>query len=224
MYFIILVGMPGSGKSYLHQKIKEFFNIKPVDIVIDNIVQRDKTYISAVKKILKTCKGNCIKTPSLNTYKNFADAYWYTRKNGCGKPICSDASGCDCYNDTLLKKAIEKRKDIMFESALTMPLDWLFKLIPPDYEIVFFVNLINLKSIQTRINIRVKCEIKNKIAPRLPQSDKKYLVKRKLGLYKNLLGLLNRKDRMILYDNIHQDVIYDGKPKPELKKIIYSFK
>jgi len=224
MYFVILVGMPGSGKSYLHQKIKDFFNIKPVDIVIDNIVQSDKTYISAVKKLLKTCKGDCIKKPSFKTYKNFADAYWYTRKNGCGKPICDDASGCDCYNDTLLKNAIKKRKDIMFESALTMPLDWLFKLIPPDYEIVFFVNLINLKSIQTRINIRVKCEIKNKIAPRLPQSDKKYLVKRKLGLYKNLVGLLNRKDRMILYDNIHQDIIYDGKPHLGLKKIIYSFK
>jgi dephospho-CoA kinase len=52
MYFIILVGMPmpGSGKSYLHQKIKDFFNIKPVDIVVDNIVQSDKTYISTVKK------------------------------------------------------------------------------------------------------------------------------------------------------------------------------
>lgn len=112
----------------------------------------------------------------------------------------------------------------MFESALTMPLDWLFKIIPPDYEIVFFVNLINLKSIQTRINIRVKCEIKNKIAPRLPQSNKTFLVERKKALHKNVVALLKRKDRMILYDNIHQDIMFDGKPHMGLKKIIYSFK
>ena len=224
MYFIILVGMPGSGKSYLHQKIKYFFNIKPVDIIVDNIVQSDKTYISAVKKILKTCKGDCIKKPSFKTYKNFADAYWYTRKNGCGKPKCPDASGCDCYNDTLLKNAMKKRKDIMFESALTSPVDWLLEIIPPEYEIVFFVNLINLKSIQRRINIRVNSEIKNKIAPRLPQSNKTFLVERKKALYKNVVALLKRKDRMILYDNIHQDIMFDGKPHIGLKKIIYSFK
>ena len=112
----------------------------------------------------------------------------------------------------------------MFESALTIPLDWLFKIIPSDYKIVFFVNLIDLKSIKKRINIRVNCEIKNKIAPRLPQSDKSFLVERKKALYKNIVALLKRKDRMIIYDNLHQDIMFDGKPHIGLKKIIYSFK
>ena len=146
MYFIILLGMPGSGKSYLDKKIKKFFNIDPVDIVIDKLVQNDKTYINAVNKIVKSCK-KCISKPNMRTYKNFEDAYWYTRKNGCGKPKCPDASGCDCYNDILLTNAIKEKKDIMFESALTSPLDWLFKRIPPEYNIVFFVNLLNQKHI-----------------------------------------------------------------------------
>ena len=29
MYFIISLGMPGSGKTYLNEKIKKMFNIKP---------------------------------------------------------------------------------------------------------------------------------------------------------------------------------------------------
>ena len=53
MYFIILLGMPGSGKTYLNDKIKKMFNIKPEIILIDELVQRDKTYKTAIKKILK---------------------------------------------------------------------------------------------------------------------------------------------------------------------------
>ena len=83
----------------------------------------------------------------------------------------------------------------------------------------YIVNLIDLISIQKRINIRVNCEIKNKIAPRLPQSDKSFLVERKKSLYKNVVALLKRKDRMILYDNLHQDIMFDGKPHIGLKKL-----
>jgi hypothetical protein len=109
MYFIISLGMPGSGKTYLNEKIKKMFDIKPEIILIDELVQKDKTYISAVNKILKTCKGKCLTRPSVKTYKKFETAYWNTRVNGCGNPKCLDASGCNCYNDRLLNNAIKKK-------------------------------------------------------------------------------------------------------------------
>jgi hypothetical protein len=229
MYFIISLGMPGSGKTYLNEKIKKMFNINPEIILIDELVQKDKTYITAVKKILKTCKGKCLSRPSLKTYKKFEAAYWNTRVNGCGKPKCLDASGCNCYNNILLNDAIKKRSDIIFESALTGPLDWLFKRIPSEYIIVFFVNLVDLKTIMKRIKSRVKNEIQRKLAPRLPQSNKKFLIQRQKLLYKNLVDLLkrkdqnDRKDRIILYDNVEKKNVYDGITHMGLKKIIYSY-
>lgn len=215
--------MPGSGKTYLHEKIQKMFDINPESILVDELVQNDKTYKDAVRKILKTCKGKCLLRPSVRTYKRFEEAYWNTRVNGCGKPKCLDASGCNCYNDKLLASALKKRKDIIFESALTGNLEWLFERIPSEYNIVFFVNLLDLSTIMKRIKIRVKSEIRRKIAPRLPQSNKKFLVGRRKLLYKNLVNLLKRKERMILYDNIHTNVIYDGMPNMGLKKIIYGF-
>lgn len=227
MYFIISLGMPGSGKTYLNEKIKKMFDIKPEIILIDELVQQDKTYISAVNKILKTCKGKCLTRPSVKTYKKFETAYWNTRVNGCGNPKCLDASGCNCYNDRLLNNAIKKKSDIIFESALTGPLDWLFKRIPSEYSIVIFVNLLDLNTIFERIKIRVKSEIRRKIAPRLPQYNKKFLIQRRKLLYKNLFDLLKRKVRMILYDNIKEQIIYDAHTypltHPKIKKIIYSY-
>jgi predicted ABC-type ATPase len=223
MYFIISLGMPGSGKTYLNDKIKKMFNIKPEIILVDELVQRDKTYINAVNKIRKTCKGKCLLKPSIKTYKKFEDAYWNTRVNGCGKPKCADASGCNCYNDTLLNNAIKKRNDIIFESALTGNLDWLFKRIPPQYNIVLFVNLLGLNTIIKRIKVRVKSEIGRGIAPRIPQSNRTFLMNRRKLLYKNLSELLKEKRRMVLYDNIHNQIIYDGQTHMGLKKIIYSY-
>jgi predicted ABC-type ATPase len=223
MYFIISLGMPGSGKTYLNEKIKKMFNIKPEIILIDELVQRDKTYISAVNKILKTCKGKCLTRPSVKTYKKFEAAYWNTRVNGCGNPKCVDASGCNCYNNKLLNNALKKRSDIIFETALSGPLDWLFKRIPPEYNILFFVNLVDLNTIFKRIKMRVKSEIRRKIAPRLPQSNKKFLIQRRKHLYKNLVDLLKRKERIILYDNLEKKIIYDGQTNMGLKKIIYSY-
>ena len=223
MYFIISLGMPGSGKTYLNEKIKKMFNIKPEIILIDELVQRDKTYKTAIKKILKTCKGKCLTRPSVKTYKKFEAAYWNTRVNGCGNPKCVDASGCNCYNDRLLNNAIKKKADIIFETALTGPLDWLFKRIPSEYNILFFVNLVDLSTIFKRIKMRVKSEIRRKIAPRLPQSNKKFLIQRRKHLYKNLVDLLKRKERIILYDNLEKKIIYDGQTNMGLKKIIYSY-
>jgi hypothetical protein len=128
-----------------------------------------------------------------------------------------------------LNDAIKKRSDIIFESALTGPLDWLFKRIPSEYIIVFFVNLVDLKTIMKRIKSRVKNEIQRKLAPRLPQSNKKFLIQRQKLLYKNLVDLLkrkdqnDRKDRIILYDNVEKKNVYDGITHMGLKKIIYSY-
>jgi predicted ABC-type ATPase len=223
MYFIISLGMPGSGKTYLNDKIKKMFNIKPEIILVDELVQRDKTYINAVNKIRNTCKGKCLSNPSTKTYKKFEEAYWNTRVTGCGNPKCLDASGCNCYNDKLLNRAIKKKSDIIFESALTGNLNWLFQRIPSEYNIILFVNLLGLNTIMKRIKVRVKSEIRKGIAPRLPQSNRKFLVDRRKLLYKNLTELLKEKRRIILYDNIHHQILYDGQSHMGLKKMIYSY-
>jgi hypothetical protein len=121
------------------------FDINAESILVDELVQNDKTYKDAVSKILKTCKAKCLMRPTLRTYKRFEEAYWNTRVNGCGKPKCPDASGCNCYNNKLLASALKKRKDIIFESALTGNLEWLFERIPPEYNIVFFCEFVGIE-------------------------------------------------------------------------------
>ena len=81
MKFIFLFGLPASGKSTLNENIKKQFHISPVNL-IDELVQRDDMYKSLVETILRKCKGRCLKTPSIKTYKKFDEA-WYTRKDGC---------------------------------------------------------------------------------------------------------------------------------------------
>ena len=82
MKFIFLFGLPASGKSTLIENIKTKFHISPIVNLIDELVQRDDMYKSLVETILRKCKGRCLKTPSIKTYKKFEEA-WHTRKDGC---------------------------------------------------------------------------------------------------------------------------------------------
>jgi hypothetical protein len=53
------------------------------------------------------------------------------------------------------------------------------------------------------------------------------LIQRRKLLYKNVFDLLKRKERMILYDNSKEQIIYDAHTSPlthsKIKKVIYSY-
>jgi hypothetical protein len=226
------MGLPGSGKTTLIENIKVKFNISPVVNLVDELVQRDDMYIKRVESILRKCKTRCLKKPSIKTYKKFENAYWHTRKNGCNRKKCKSKlmkispSGCDCFNDQRLLKAFKDKSDIIFETASTVAPDWLFSLIPKEYEIIFFINLAHLDTIMTRSQGRFYKEVmkyNGTIAPRLPRSDKKYLLERRDHLYSMFMNLLKRKERIILYDNEKHNVLYDGVPKMVLKKVVTPF-
>jgi len=232
MKFIFLFGMAGSGKTTLIEDIKVKFNISPVINLVDELVQRDDMYKKRVESILRKCKTKCLKKPSIKTYKKFENAYWHTRKNGCNRKKCKSKlmkispSGCDCFNDQQLLKAFKDKSDIIFETASTVAPDWLFSLIPKEYDIIFFINLAHLDTIMTRSQGRFYKEVmeyNGTIAPRLPRSDKTYLVERRTHLYNMFMNLLKRKERIILYDNEKHKVLYDGTPKMALKKVVTPF-
>jgi hypothetical protein len=232
MKFIFLFGMPGSGKTTLIKNITSMFNIHPVVNLIDDLIQKDSIYIKKVKDILKKCKTKCLKNPSIKTYKAFENAYWYTRKNGCKRKNCKSKimkispSGCDCLNDQKLLNALKDKKDIIFETASTSSPEWLFSLIPKEYEIIFFINLAHLDTIIKRTQGRFYKEVlafNGTIAPRLPRSDKLYLLEKQKHIYKMLMNLLTRKERIIVYDNETNTILYDRKSKNGLKKIINPF-
>ena len=232
MKFIFLFGLAGSGKTTLIENIKTKFHISPVVNLIDELVQRDDMYKSRVETILRKCKGRCLKKPSIKTYKKFEEAYWYTRKHGCSRQKCKSKimkispSGCDCFNDQKLLKAFKDKSDIIFETASTVSPDWLFSLIPKEYEIIFVINLAHLDTIMERSQGRFYKEVaayNGTVAPRLPRSDRAYLLERRTHLYNNLLSILKRKERVLLYDNEKHTVLYDGESKPSLKKVVAPF-
>ena len=232
MKFIFLFGLPGSGKTTLIEDIKTKFHISPVVNLIDELVQRDDMYIKRIDKILRKCKTRCLKTPSIKTYKKFEEAYWHTRKHGCNRKKCKSKimkispSGCDCFNDQKLLKAFKNKSDIIFETASTVAPDWLFSLIPKEYEIIFFINLAHLDTIIERSQGRFYKEVaayNGTVAPRLPRSDRAYLLERRTHLYNIFTGLLKRKERVLLYDNEKHAVLYDGLTKPSLKKMVAPF-
>jgi hypothetical protein len=230
--FIFLFGLPGSGKTTLIEDIKSKFGISPVINLVDDLVQRDEMYKTRVERILRKCKTRCLKKPSIKIYKQFEKTYWHSRKHGCNRTQCKSKlmkispSGCDCFNDQQLLKAFKDKRDIIFETASTVAPDWLFSLIPKEYEIIFFINLAHLDTIMERSKDRFYKEVMDydgTIAPRLPRSDKKYLVGRRKHLYSMFTNLLKRKERIILYDNEKNKVLYDGLPKIELKRVVSKF-
>ena len=232
MKFIFLFGMPGSGKTTLIDDIKIKFNISPVINLVDELVQKDDVYKKRVERILRKCKTRCLKKPSIKTYKKFENAYWHTRKHGCNRKMCKSKlmkispSGCDCFNDQQLLKAFKDKSDIIFETASTVAPDWLFSLIPKEYEIIFFINLARLDTIMERSQGRFYKEVteyNGTIAPRLPRSDKKYLVERRKHLYNMFMNLLKRRELIILYDNEKHKVLYDGVPRVGLKRVVMKF-
>ena len=212
---IILFGLPGSGKTTLIKKIKKEFNINAPTILIDELVQKDPLYKKEVDIILKKCKTKkCLDSPSISTYKQFESAYWKTRKYGCNMKKCVDSSGCDCLNDTHLKRAIKQNKNIIFETSGTSLPDWLIKILPGHYKVTYYVILLDInnliqRSIHRAYNAFMLYKLDHKIAPRLPRSDKKHLLKRMKTFHSLLLGLFKQKCNIILYDNINLKKIYD---------------
>ena len=232
MKFIFLFGLPASGKSTMIENIKTKFHISPVVNLIDELVQRDDMYKTRVETILRKCKGRCLKKPSIKTYKKFEEAYWYTRKHGCNRRKCKSKimkispSGCDCFNDQKLLKAFKDKSDIIFETASTVSPDWLFTLIPKEYEIILFINLAHLDTIMERSKGRFYKEVvayNGTVAPRLPRSDRPYLLERRTHLYNMFVDLLKRKERIILYDNEKNKVLYDGLTNLSLKRLVMPF-
>jgi uridine kinase len=75
MKFIFLFGLPGSGKTTLIENIKKQFHISPVVNLIDELVQRDDMYKTQVEKVLRKCKGRCLKKHQLNSIKKLIKKY-----------------------------------------------------------------------------------------------------------------------------------------------------
>ena len=101
-------------------------------------------------------------------------------------------SGCDCFNDQKLLKAFKNKSDFIFQTASSVSPNWLFPLIPKEYEIILFINFAHLDKIIEWSQGRFYKEVAVynwTIVIYLPRSEWAYLLKKRNHLYNNLLGL-----------------------------------
>ena len=140
---IITCGPTASGKSSLPKKVKQLLKIEGNfdSFLIDDLVEKTNPYYKGeVKKFIQTQQK--VKTtkeimdmflnPSKKMISKFNEYYWNARKKtNCetGEKLSSDLqSNCDNLNDSLLEKAFNTGKNIVFELRGVAWPDWLFDL------------------------------------------------------------------------------------------------
>ena len=120
-YVIVTAGPVGSGKSDVVHKVKALLGIEEephIDINVDKLVEKSKTYKAEVKKILqniKDCKrpnDSCqsLDNPSSQIRRQFERAYFSARYNSTCSPL-SDRKSCETQSwDPILYEAVVNNK------------------------------------------------------------------------------------------------------------------
>jgi hypothetical protein len=222
-YIIITSGPRGSGKTLLAEKTIEYLKLLDKDmsttftkILIDDLIENNIAYKEQISGIVKECveeyrqsnksSKECFTCSNSNCYylrpdvfEKLSKSYWYVRK----KPYCNETSPINCaiLNDELLKQAVEKNENIVFEitGANTMP-TWILSdpFITKEYNVIFSYSLLNINDLIIRNITRFEKSLQNfnndnrNPAPRIPNIDYNNIETHVYEIRTSLLKLYNK--------------------------------
>lgn len=222
-YIIITSGPSGSGKTLVAEKTIEYLKLLDKDmstsftkILIDDLIENNIAYKERISSIIKECvdeykqsSGNikeCFMCSKPNCYylrpdvfEKLSKSYWYVRT----KPYCNESSPINCaiLNDELLKQAVEKNENIVFEitGANTMP-TWILSdpFISKEYNVIFSYSLLNIDDLIIRNINRFEKSLQNfnidnsNPAPRIPNIEYNNIEKHVYEIRSSLLKLYNK--------------------------------
>ena len=191
-YLIVTNGATGSGKSSLIKKTISHYNLsnKYSQFLIDDLIENNEHYKKAIDKlILEECKSDILcdklrgrlENPDGQMYQKFGTLYMkYRGKSTPQEEWCDDKKKtCDQLLDDMLGDAIQRGKNIVFETVGTYYVDWLISKLhdknPDSYEVFYAFTIVdfceNIRRNKTRAVDSMASYIKNKQgnpAPRLP--------------------------------------------------------
>lgn len=174
---LITAGTTGAGKSALMRNAVNEIGMHPDQFrqfLIDDLVERDPEYQARVREILETLQANggleLLLEPTEELYKQFTDAYFYVRGEGCGM---AGQGGCNSVLDAGLDDALANRDNIIFEFTGQYFPKWLVEKTNGDYDIVMAYTLVELCELFERNRTRALNATQEFLAtggpaPRLP--------------------------------------------------------
>lgn len=232
LYFFIVAGPTGAGKSSLPSKIINELDLQInagniTHSVIDNIVEQHDHYKNDIKRyVVDKCNRielcdtlkQSLKSPTTSDYAFFSDAYMKTRKGiDChtGKPTEDRSLNCDGMNDKIMADAMVRGKHIVFETVGEYYPDWIFKLDNiKKYKIVMAWSVVDLADLMRRNKSRALDGMNefidnNEKAPRLPDVSLEPYNKRLRDIQDTFMNILNKSNehnvRFLLIDNRTRD-------------------
>jgi hypothetical protein len=221
-YIIITSGPSGSGKTLLAEKTIDYLKLSDKDmsphftkILIDDLIENNIAYKEKISAIVKECveqsnksseikecfqcsKSNCYYLKP-DIFEQLSKSYWQVRT----KPYCNESSPLSCaiLNDELLKQAVERNQNIVFEitGANTMP-TWILSepFISKEYNVIFSYSLLNIDDLIIRNITRFEKSLQkfnidnSNPAPRIPNIEYKYIEKHVYEIRNLLLKIYNK--------------------------------
>ena len=222
-YIIITSGPSGSGKTLVSEKTIEYLKLLDKDmstsftkILIDDLIENNIAYKERISSIIKECvdeykqssdnikecfmcsKPNCYYLRP-DVFEKLSKSYWYVRT----KPYCNESSPINCaiLNDELLKQAVEKNENIVFEitGANTMP-TWILSdpFRSKEYNVIFSYSLLHIDDLIIRNINRFEKSLQNfnidnsNPAPRIPNIEYNNIEKHVYEIRSSLLKLYNK--------------------------------
>jgi hypothetical protein len=207
---------------------------------------KDQTkYEECIESEVKICEQQKYNNPSDTLFKEFADAYYFSRqKSGClGN---SENLNCNDLNDKILIESIRQNKHIILESNGTYIPKWVLssEWIPNNYTVIFAYSLVTLNNLIERNKSRAYKSIQEfrlnstNPAPRLPNVSKEIFGKKVKDIYDVLIELFDKCfinknadicgtkqiDRLLLFDNNGDSLINIYDSTTDNNKNIEEFK
>lgn len=240
--FLFVIGPNSSGKNALPKYVDEYLKLsgmltnstKTETILIDNLVEKNPYYKHTIDNYLKDFKNvdgefniNELKKKFINPDDKLLDyynnAYMKARKHtNCetGEETTKIEKTCDNINDTNLLKALETKKNIIFETNGTYFPRWVFRQLGSHisagkYNIIMAWSVVSLCNLIERNKTRAITSLENYLndnihntPPRLPDIRKKIYNERLHNIIKTFKTIISYYNipvvsnlRILIFDN-----------------------
>lgn len=194
-YFVFKYGPTGSGKG--SKKVQDeiaklgLTDNNTVTFEVDKIIESVKNFRNKSMELKKIYNENVQRRPQV--YKNLSSLYFKTRKN----------TKVNNIQDTIMKEAIEKKKNIILETTGRSSIGWILnELAGKGYKIVVIYPIVNPTELQKRVVSRAE-SMQGVFRLPSPMNLETGIVSAKQNILNDLVKLLenNSIDKVILINN-----------------------